>query len=127
MFRPIQVDPKKKVFEFGEALIATEPLIGLQDNMVNIMEKGRGGMLAVCAPFGHGKLPRLSGQLWPDSKGCLGVCCVFHQKRVKAGIDLSRREQEFQFLWVLIVEQSASTMPLQTKTLPPKSPNDCVL
>jgi hypothetical protein len=55
MFRPLQNGTPKKIFEFGEALIGTKPLIGLRNDVMYSLNSSKGGMLALCAPFGHGK------------------------------------------------------------------------
>jgi hypothetical protein len=61
MFRPIQVGLPKGVFEYGEALIGTTPLIILRNDMIDCVNRSNGGMLAVCAPFGHGKTTTVVG------------------------------------------------------------------
>ena len=62
MFRPIQNFSKKgAVLEHGEAMIGTKPLIEFRNDMIDCMNISRGGLLAVCAPFGHGKTTTVLG------------------------------------------------------------------
>ena len=105
MFRPIQYSSKsKKIFEFGDALIATKPLLALRNDIVDCLNTSLGGMLAVCDPFGHGKtstavgaaLARFEDMHMPNRALCLlpelgkrGAKSWFETVKEIAGIPLS--------------------------------------
>ena len=53
MFRPIQ--SWSRPIEYGETIVGTKPLICLRNDIIDCMNSSHGGMLVLCAPFGHGK------------------------------------------------------------------------
>jgi hypothetical protein len=64
MFRPVQVPlNRKKLFEFGDAIVATQPFLDLRTDVINLANTSTsgGGMLVVCAPFGQGKTTTAMG------------------------------------------------------------------
>jgi hypothetical protein len=62
IFRPAQRPPRKdSPFLFGEVLVATKPLVNLRRDVISCVNASNGGMLAVCAPYGHGKTTTTMG------------------------------------------------------------------
>jgi hypothetical protein len=79
MFRPVvqATRKRKKLFEFGEALVATQPLLELRKDVVRLANVSRGGMLVVCAPFGHGKTTTAMGVALARGEGMPSrVLCI---------------------------------------------------